>query len=354
MTTKEEELQCFLHTNYPKETSQTENKIDTKGAQKALTQLHFSDAAQKIILDPKSFNKEANGLVSISSSNELLMQVHKSLSFLIDSLALTISALDVIRQKLSLEVEKFKAENELANQIDTLKVQIESSIITEKFLRESQEDLQKDTLSFKNNIERNQMNYEKTIEKLEKTNLDHQRINEILTLQLAELKNKKTTLNGELEKTKSLATILQKTVKTLSETVISNSQQRETFQKKLDAFLQNEEKSFTDFIERISKTEDELISDKSQLEHGVKRHEQVMERRAELIIRLERIDQLIPVDSSTRTKIIDQLIPTEPSMRDQKLSNAGALGVIGIMGNIKPNNTRSFFHQSRQSNTLTK
>lgn len=82
MTTKEEELQDFLHTD----SKASNSKIDTTKTKDLLAKLSFSPAAQNLILDPNSFNSQDTGLTSIASSNELLIQVRNSLTKIIDSI----------------------------------------------------------------------------------------------------------------------------------------------------------------------------------------------------------------------------------------------------------------------------
>lgn len=407
--------------------------VNNAGTKNVLDQLNFSDAAQKLILDPNSFDKNTTGLASITSSNELLIQVRNSLSAIVDSLeenpsiltrlaktwgtmswlerisvgialsaptmavgvianvgflvalsglsagayitsgvvlqdhldhtqvvtkkikegifgiadvlVLTISALDAIRQKLSIEVERFKDENGrlhdnvngLSEQIDILRVQIESNMLTEQYLRQTQVELQSTATSLKTNMEKNQQLYDETIVELEKTNAAHNKINDRLNGQVAELEQRREALTIEVQNVKALATTLQGTVETLSSVVINDKQQRQDFQKRLDGFLQNGSQSFVDFAKRIGKTEAELQSVKLQLEQSLQRHANLMQQQEELITRLERIDQIIPAIHAHQglSDAVDLLLPADPLIREQNFTSA--LCTIGLLGNTKSN-----------------
>ena len=256
MAVNEKELQDCIDKDSATKQAQTKTPGTNSDTKNVLEQLKFSDAAQKLILDPNSFDKDTTGLASIASSNELLIQVRNSLSAIVDSLeenpsiltrlaktwgtmswlerisvglalsapkmavgiiadvvflialsglsasayitggvvlqdhldhtqvvtkkikegifgiadvlVLTISALDAIRQKLSIEVNRFKDENgrlhsnvnELSEQIDILRVQIESNMLTEQYLRQTQAELQSTATSLKADMEKNQLRYD--------------------------------------------------------------------------------------------------------------------------------------------------------------------------------------------------
>lgn len=447
MAVNEKELQDCIDKDSATEKVQTKTPVNNMGAKNVLAQLNFSDAAQELILDPNSFDKNTTGLASIASSNELLIQVRNSLSAIVDSLeenpsiltrlaktwgtmswlerisvgialsaptmavgvianvgflvalsglsagayitsgvvlqdhldhtqlvtkkikegifgiadvlVLTISALDTIRQKLLIEVERFKAENgrlhynvnDLSEQIDVLRVQIESNMLTEQHLRQTQAELQSTAAALKNDMEKNQVRYDETIYELEKTNSAHKKINDRLNGQVTELEQKREALALELKKTKALATTLQGTVETLAKAVINDTQQRQNFQKRLDGFLENGSQSFVDFAERIGKTEAELQSVKVQLERSLQHHAELMRQQEELITRLERIDRIIPAIHAHQglSDAVDLLLPADPLIREQQLASAGALCTLGLMGNPKPNKSDS--HQPNQTNT---
>ncbi|EHL29022.1 hypothetical protein [Legionella drancourtii] len=447
MAVNEKELQDCIDKDSVTEKVQTKTPVNNMGAKNVLAQLNFSDAAQELILDPNSFDKNTTGLASIASSNELLIQVRNSLSAIVDSLeenpsiltrlaktwgtmswlerisvgialsaptmavgvianvgflvalsglsagayitsgvvlqdhldhtqlvtkkikegifgiadvlVLTISALDTIRQKLLIEVERFKAENgrlhynvnDLSEQIDVLRVQIESNMLTEQHLRQTQAELQSTAAALKNDMEKNQVRYDETIYELEKTNSAHKKINDRLNGQVTELEQKREALALELKKTKALATTLQGTVETLAKAVINDTQQRQNFQKRLDGFLENGSQSFVDFAERIGKTEAELQSVKVQLERSLQHHAELMRQQEELITRLERIDRIIPAIHAHQglSDAVDLLLPADPLIREQQLASAGALCTLGLMGNPKPNKSDS--HQPNQTNT---
>ncbi|WP_133135184.1 LegC2/C7 family Dot/Icm T4SS effector [Legionella rowbothamii] len=381
-------------------------------AEYVLSQLQFSDAAKKIILDPNSFDQNTKGLESIAPSNELLIQVRNSLEAIIDSLeqnpsiltsitkywgslslwekifggllvtgptlvvgvaanvgflitlsglsagayitggivfedhfentkiiteklkrgvfeiadvlVLTIRSLDIIRQKLTTEVEKFQEENKrltsninkLSDEVSDLSVQIESYMITEKHLRQTKEQLEHTAEELKIDLGRNQQKYDTAVNEISSLQKHHERCTQLLTLQVDELTVKRKQLEDELEKTRKLTSTLQVAVQTLSSTVINDAQQRDAFQERLEKFVKNKEQSFTQVADRICSAESELISVKKRLEESLKQHEELMEKQNQLIIRLE---------------MIDQLVPAPPETRDDKI-NINALCAHGFLG----------------------
>ncbi|MDR3504072.1 MAG: hypothetical protein P4L79_15995 [Legionella sp.] len=387
-------------------------KLNTSTAQHVLSQLQFSDAAKKIILDPNSFDQNAKGLESIAPSNELLIQVRKSLGDIIDSLeqnpsiltsitkywgslslwekifggilitgptlvvgvaanvgflvtlsglsagayitsgivfedhfentkiiteklkqgvfevadvlVLTIRSLDIIRQKLATEVEKFQQENtrltdninKLSDETYDLSVQIESYMITEKHLRQTKEQLEQTAEELKKDLGLNQKKYDTAVNEISTLKQQHERCTQLLTLQVDDLTIKRKQLEEELEKTRKLTSTLQVAVHTLSSTVINDAQQRDVFQKRLENFVKNNEQGFTQVADRIYTVEAELISVKKQLEESLKRHEELMKTQEKLIERLE---------------LIDQLVPEAPLTRDSKI-NIDALCTYGFLG----------------------
>lgn len=387
-------------------------QLPPPNAEHVLSQLQFSDAAKKIILDPNSFDQNTKGLESIAPSNELLIQVRNSLEAIIDSLEqnpsiltsitkywgslslwekifggilvtgptlgigiaanvgflitlsglsagayitggivfedhfentkiiteklkrgvfeiadvliLTIRSLDIIRQKLATEVEKFQQENKrltlnidkLSDETYDLSVQIESYMITEKHLRQTKTQLEQTAEELKKDLGQNQQKYETAVNEINSLKQEHERCTQLLTLQVDELTVKRKLLEDELEKTRKLTSTLQVAVQTLSSTVINDAQQREVFQKRLENFVKNKEQSFTQVADRICAAESELISVKSQLEVSLKRHEELMETQNQLIKRLE---------------LIDQLVPETPTSRDDKI-NIDALCAHGLLG----------------------
>lgn len=80
MTIKEQELEVILQKEV------TPPKANAAIVERALTQMNFSDAAKKLLLDPTSSETKKTSLQNIALTQEHLSQVKKSLGALIDSL----------------------------------------------------------------------------------------------------------------------------------------------------------------------------------------------------------------------------------------------------------------------------
>ena len=165
-------------------------------------------------------------------------------------LALTIGALDNIRVKFEEELLKLTANvNKLGEEVGTLNQSIDH-------INEAHEDNQRQ-----------------------------------LTEKIAELTGIKTGLELEIEKARLIASVLQKSVASLSGTVIEDKENRRVFQEKLDVFLANKEASFDKVADRISAAEAELTVVKGELQRSNERYQELLQQQEKQVSRLERIGE---------------------------------------------------------------
>lgn len=274
-----------------------------------------------------------------------------------DALVLTISALDTIRKRLTTEVEKFQRENEkltesvcsLSENIDELRINIESSMITAQYLSLNEKELKQQLETFKVDMDKNKEQYDQTINELQRNNSDHQAINEQLAKQVSELKRQRESLSSELEKTKALTSILQLTVDKLSKTALSDAKQREIFTKQLDSIAQSKEENCAKFVDLINRNEEDIQRIKKQYEGELSSLSVIMKQQEELIKRLERVTEITKAVEAKQgvTEVIDTLVPQDPTKREQTLNQVGALTMIGIMGK-KPKDVAQSSKQAKQ------
>ena len=196
---------------------------------------------------------------------------------LVDVLQITISALDVIRQKLASEIKKFKVENlkltanviVLGEQIEILAAQAEIFIATERLMRATQTDLEITAQSFRVSYEHSQFQ---------------------LSEKIIELGTVRVSMGLEVDKVKKIAATLQGAVQTLSGTVIEDTEQRLAFQDKLDTFLSDKAVSFDQVTERICHAEQELLMVKVELKRSNEIYQELLERHERQVVRLEHLD----------------------------------------------------------------
>lgn len=254
----------------------------------------------------------------------------KGILGLADVLTLVINALDKIRQELALEIEKFRTENEklaqnidrLDGQVHALSLQTELFIETETLLRKDKDDLEKSVASLNDSVGHlnttvlsHQEGLTQTKKELDAVTKAHQGSQEQLAGKVLELKQVKTELGLELEKAKKVAATLKGTVETLSGTVIEDSKQKEAFQNRLNTFLNDKEKSFSEVADRICSTENKLSETekalqfvKEQLKQSNSRFDSLLKEHATLLttqgLQVERMGAIIQTHDQENQALI--------------------------------------------------
>lgn len=252
-------------------------------------------------------------------------------------LELTIGALDSIRKKLAVEIDKFKEENEklatnitrLNEEVETLSAQVEVYIETEKLLRKNKEDLEKIAASLKLDVEKQSVQFEASQKELEKVRDLHTRSLLLLSQKTSELTEVRLSMGVEVDKAKHIAMILEGTVKNLTNAAINDSNQRQAFHDKLNDFLTDKTSSFDQVAERINKAESELSEVKSELKASTERFNKLLELQEKQLQRLQGLDRRI--DSSVHPEL-------HPAKGDEQLKHEGLLSKFGIMAQIWPMN----------------
>lgn len=216
---------------------------------------------------------------------------------LADVLQITIEALDAIRKMFAEEIEKFKNENirltdnidRLGNEVESLSTQVELYIETEKILRETKEELEKTAKKLQESATKQTELLEENQKTLSRIRKDYEKSQLQLAEKVVELHEVKVSLGLEVQKAKTVAKTLEGTVQTLTGTVIADEEQRDSFQKKLDGFLNNKQLGFDQVAERICKAEEELRVVKEELKKSNERYEKLLSRQEEQVERLEQL-----------------------------------------------------------------
>ncbi|MCW8482703.1 hypothetical protein OQJ14_04945 [Fluoribacter dumoffii] len=244
-------------------------------------------------------------------------------------LELTIGALDTIRKKLAIEIDKFKEENEklahnitrLNEEVETLSAQVEVYVETEKLLRKSKEDLEKTASSLKLDLEKQSEQYEINQKELEKIRGEHSRSLLLLSQKTAELAEVRKSMGTEIERAKMIASTLEGTVKTLSSAAIDDGTQRQAFQDKLNSFLADKASNFDLIAERMNKAESELALVKSELNKSTERFKKLLELQEMQLKRLQGLDRR--VDASVH--------PEMHSKNEEQIKAEGLLSKFSFM-----------------------
>ncbi|KTD11031.1 inclusion membrane protein A [Legionella gratiana] len=263
-------------------------------------------------------------------SKSIAQKLKEGIFGVAEVLELTIGALDSIRKKLAIEVERFKEENnKLANnitqlneEVETLSMQVETYVKTEELLRKQKTDLENIAIGLRKDIEKQGQLFEANQQELAKVKEWHEKSVLQLSQKASELSEVRKSMSTEIEKAKKIASTLEKTVKFLSNTGINDSSQREEFQKKLDKFLSEKNTSFDEITERMSNAEKELSEVKSELKASNERYKLLLDLQEKLICRLELLDQ--SVDSSMNPESI-------PVPNQEQVTTGGLLSVFGFL-----------------------
>ncbi|MCW8472111.1 hypothetical protein OQJ19_15875 [Fluoribacter gormanii] len=245
-------------------------------------------------------------------------------------LELTIGALDSIRKKLAVEIDKFKEENEklaknisrLNEEVETLSAQVEVYVETEKLLRKTKDELEKTAASLKLDAEKQNKQFETTQKELLKARDEHSRSLVLLSEKTSELAEVRISMGAEVEKAKKIASTLEGTVRILSSATIADASQRHAFQEKLNSFLENKAASFDQVADRIGKAESELSEVKSELKASTERFNKLLELQEKQLQRLQGLDKR--VDASTHPEMY-------PAKNDEQAKSDGLLSKLGFM-----------------------
>jgi vacuolar-type H+-ATPase subunit I/STV1 len=228
-------------------------------------------------------------------------KLKKGIFGITDALALTISALDAVRQKLHTEVESFQKENQmlsstvegLGEQVSNLKKQVESFEMIENHLRQYEIDLQETAKKYAEGEEKNQALFEKTQKDMRETRAEHQKCIALLAEHNMKLIQAKTDLEGKLQQANSIVKTLNSTVTALSTTLIGDRAQKAAFQERVSQFLSGDGPNLMGFASSMSNTEAEFASVRKQLQESLERQQQLVTDHTELLASLKELAPLM-------------------------------------------------------------
>ena len=178
-------------------------------------------------------------------------RLKKAIHGLANFLGSIIESLDLLRSKLSAQIERFAQSNEdleenindLNDEINELHSQINNLQDTEKNLRATQLKLEKTAEELEASSEKQSELFEQTIKELEQVKVDYKNTELLLNEQISKLSKLNSELSDELDKARFIGTTLQNTVNELSNIVLTEKENGEIFHKRLHDFLSDEEKA---------------------------------------------------------------------------------------------------------------
>lgn len=229
------------------------------------------------------------------ADKEKLKQEFSSLASILETI---IDSLDKLRKQLGLEIEKLHQENEqlvelikkLSGKVNALTLQTLQLAPVEERLKLTERELEENVIKIakQTQIQTDLIGqYQNQLQQLaHDANLKQSK----LSTQIDELNQVKETLADDLKKAKQIGDILQGTVKTLSQA------QNPIFQKRLENFLNNQELTLDHFANSLLNLEEELRLVKEKLEAGNERHEVLLDRQEEQVVRLTSVANHAPID----------------------------------------------------------
>lgn len=202
---------------------------------------------------------------------------------LADLLELTITALDIVRQKLAEEVDKFTEENEqlrqniaaLAFQIDLLGHEIAEAKKMTKSLRLTKDALEQTAKNLENKIDVQGKLLDATLLRLDEKTAEFTKI--------------KTDLELEILKVQAVASVIEASSTNLSKIVLDSKEQQQEYKEKLDAFLTDKSASFDKVGVRLKESEAKLALTQETLHRTSEHYKSLNEEQACLIEQLKTI-----------------------------------------------------------------
>ncbi len=249
-------------------------------------------------------------------STSAVESLQKGILGLADLLELTINALDIIRQQLAAEIQKFVKENaRLAENIDALSERIDAIdrqvIATSKVnetLTETKDGLVAVSDSLKEGVTQQANVLKQNQEKLDRIIGAYSASQKELAEKILEVQKVRLELGEDLERAKTITSSLQIALSQLAGSALGNEEQRLAFQKKLESFIENKEASFLQIIDRICDSERRLALVQIELESSNKRYQELLEIQGGHIEILRMLSTQPPSEQTPKTSLVGELL----------------------------------------------
>jgi hypothetical protein len=263
----------------------------------------------------------------------------KGIISLADLLELTITALDVIRQKLSEEVQKFTRENEklaenvtlLDTKIERLSRELEASFKIAVSLKETKTELEQAIKKLEDQATKQNELLDKHQKDLAHLNDEYSKCQAKMASDVVEFSKLKDQLKEEVADAKQLADYFGTMCKNMGVKLLKdNEEAQQKFCQRLNDFLADEKASFAALAERWGVAEENLKKVQEELKLTNEKHEAILNKQIEYTQKLEAIAFKIAATYSPKVKeVIDQVgffgknshNPEEKKKLDQALNN---------------------------------
>ncbi|KTC80945.1 inclusion membrane protein A [Legionella cherrii] len=217
-------------------------------------------------------------------STSAIESLQQGILGLADLLQLTINALDIIRQQLAVEIQKFANENvrltenieALSKRIDLIDKQVMATVKINEALGETKNGLVETSEALKEGVEQQTDLMKKNQERLDRIIEGYKASQEELKQKVLEVQKVREALGADLDKAQLMISTLHATISELTEAAIGKEEQRQAFQARLDLFLSNKETSFDTIVRRICDAESKLVLVQQELEKSNARYQELL------------------------------------------------------------------------------
>ncbi|QMT61858.1 LegC2/C7 family Dot/Icm T4SS effector [Legionella sp. PC997] len=241
-------------------------------------------------------------------STSAVESLQKGILGLADLLELTISALEIIRKQLVVEIQKFAKENatlvenieQLSKQIDEIDKQILATSGINKALGETKDGLEAVSSQLKDDVSLNAEFLQQNQVKLDRITEAYSNSKKELAEKIEEIKKVKLELEAELSRARMMVETLSSTVKELSNTVIGEDQ-RNAFKEKIDAFIQQKEGTFLGIATDFERSGQKFKQVQQELETTNGKYEELLKKQEEHITVLATLRNQAPTEQMPRT-----------------------------------------------------
>ncbi|WP_454784805.1 LegC2/C7 family Dot/Icm T4SS effector [Legionella sp. WA2024007413] len=241
-------------------------------------------------------------------STSAVESLQKGILGLADLLELTISALEIIRKQLVVEIQKFAKENatlvenieHLSKQIDEIDKQILATSGINKALGETKDGLEAVSSQLKDDVSLNAEFLQQNQVKLDRITEAYSNSKKELAEKIEEIKKVKLELEAELSRARMMVETLSSTVKELSNTVIGEDQ-RNAFKEKIDAFIQQKEGTFLGIATDFERSGQKFKQVQQELETTNGKYEELLKKQEEHITVLATLRNQAPTEQMPRT-----------------------------------------------------
>ncbi len=228
-----------------------------------------------------------------------------SMTIMATSLEAVLETMDEIKSKLADQIESFHNENErlttgiidLSSKIDLLMQESRELIKTEQELRVIQLELENTEKKLRRSVDEHTELLQKNKQELENTSKAFEENQTELSKTTLELEKVRSELSKEIDKNLKVTAALKKTVEEIAPTFIMDEEIIIEFQKKLEQFISDKEKTCVQLVQRICDATKELSLVKDELQRTECRFKALLERQAQSVDQLAKKSESAPSQS---------------------------------------------------------